>query len=1018
MITPTEATFDIRNFSDRLTSTSKKNRYICPACGGNNLTINPKDGAYKCWNECECKAIREAIAPWDEVKTPNKGSSGRVLPKPLSKNVPPAPSSPMPFGELALVRLPETPQDVPQLTKLQSKPPKGIPGNANETVYTYSSTQWVTRYQWEDTSTPKGYDKTFRQWHRLPDGTPEMKKGEKPWSAYRLDEAITAAVETVATAGTPVLLQHEGEGCVEIGRVSQLAGFTFQGSAWNKNAIKPEYQRLKSKFGGEVLVVFLHDLDETGLKKAQTCADIAAEIGLPFIPINPRDICPNLPYESSDIKEILGQMDVPEFIKRLEEEIYRAVDERRSQAKQKSDDERLEIPDSVNPNVTFLQQALNFLYGDKPWICANDKLYYWIGTNYKHSPDAVERPRIASFCNSYPVSVTDKNGNITITYPYAKPSKVREVLQWVKDRFEVDPDLLNPSGLNCTNGVLQIIWDGRAPGSKLIDHDPALYYTYEPVVTYNPDADPKDCDRLLDVLDKPQREIFLRTIAASLDLATVRRYKGRLVRGLLLKGDGNNGKDTLREAVAAMYGYQGMTGCTLSDFKAYDDGRKFPLSRLNTSRVNWATENANTAALDKLQSVKAFLTGDTLSTEGKGKDELDYTPNAVGLFNVNDTPNLRGTLEAIISRWGVLSFTKTFKIGADPSIGELEADPRFKYDPDFMRVAVLPAFLNRVLQAMVDLMRQGIDYSCTQKALEDIQRENSHLFQFCQDAGLGYDPNSTLQANEIWDLLEGWYQDNGTLTYESGSSGKPKAIWNEQPRKSDPNVKAVNQVIARFSVLFPKAKVVTVAKEGGGKPRMGLQGIGSISPITPEASPNFTQQVTQFSPNTSPNEALLDLGFHPSHPISSTPGRKNEKFDNSMNYSDVSPPQSSVTPPKLGDLGEKVGTASKFGCSTGCNLGDASPKLGDELGDAAQTTVTNDAIATTPQLPPVGSWVEVVDEFSLAPKLAQVVKHLGWGCQVTLDGKDKSEIFGSYPPGRYRVLSKQEMLEKGLLTKL
>ena len=68
MITSTQATFDIRNFTDRLTPASKNNRYICPVCGGNNLTINPKDGKYKCWNECECRDIREAVAPWDEVK--------------------------------------------------------------------------------------------------------------------------------------------------------------------------------------------------------------------------------------------------------------------------------------------------------------------------------------------------------------------------------------------------------------------------------------------------------------------------------------------------------------------------------------------------------------------------------------------------------------------------------------------------------------------------------------------------------------------------------------------------------------------------------------------------------------------------------------------------------------------------------------------------------------------------------------------------------------------------------------
>jgi len=517
------------------------------------------------------------------------------------------------------------------------------------------------------------------------------------------------------------------------------------------------------------------------------------------------------------------------------------------------------VPDTLNLDVTFLQQAVNFLYGERRWISADGKLYGWNGTYYEYSPDCVERPKIASFCNSF--SVVDSEGKVC--YPYAKPSRVREVLQWVKDRFEVNPDLLNPPGLNCTNGVLQIIWVLSTPSHRLISHQEDLYYTYEPVVTYDLDANSADCDRLLNVLDKPQQEIFLRTIAASLDLATVRRHKGRLVRGLLLKGDGNNGKDSLREMVAAMYGYQGMTGCTLSDFKAYDDGRKFPLSRLKSSRINWATENANTATLDKLQSIKAFLTGDTLSSEGKGKDEVDYNPAAVGLFNVNDTPNMRGTLEAIASRWGILSFTKTFKIGADPSKGEIEADPRFKYDPEFMRTNVLPAFLNRVLQSLSDLMQQGIDYSCTQKTLENIQRENSHLFQFCQDVGLGYEGSSTVSIGEIWERLRTWYKASGTLTIEANDKGKEKNTWIDQARKGDANVKGANQVLARFLELFPKAKRCHL-----GDNKMGIQGVAfGISQFEPFISQSLASglasnpccarkisQLTQFSDSDEKNK--------------------------------------------------------------------------------------------------------------------------------------------------------------------
>lgn len=909
--------FDIRSFSDRLTilkEESTQTVYECPVCGGHRLTVNKQSGAYKCWSgECASADIREAIAPFDNSQTAPRRQNPKT--KPVQKPKPPTP----PSANVNLAKLPAPATDTPQPQRDFDRQH----GEIFKTSYVYSLTpegelnRWVIRTDWVDTNKPKGWDKIFRQWHRDESGQPICKKGDIPWGAYRLDEFIQALKNI---PGTPCGLIQEGEKTVEVARQAGIASLTFQGSSWSPEEIARSLIEIKTECPDAVLA-FLRDNDTAGESKSAKFQAACDTVGLFSVVIDPVAIHPPLP-DKGDIVEILAAMDTPEFIRRLEEEIHAAVASARQQS---AANDSIDIPDQFDPNVEFTQKAFSFLYGDKPWICADNKLFFWNGTHYKYSPDTVERPKIANFCNSCPVQ--QKDGSIR--YPYARPSKVREVLQWAKDRLEVDPSLINPPGLNCVNGVLEILWDGVQPNWHLVDHSPNLYYIYEPVVTYDPKANHADCDRLLEVLDQPQRKIFLRTIAASLDLETVRKFKGRLVRGLLLKGDGNNGKDTLREAVAKMYGSQGITGCTLSDFKAYDDGRKFPLSRLKSSRVNWATENATTAALDRLQSVKAFLTGDTLSSEGKGKDELDYTPTAVGLFNVNDTPNLKGTLEAIASRWGVLSFTKTFKIGADPNKGELEADPRFKYDPEFLRNAVLPAFLNRVLQALVDLMRDGIDYSCTQEALANIQRENSHLFQFCHDIGLQYDPGSTLLASEIWELLEQWYQDNGTLSYEETSSGKHKAIWNEQPRKSDPNVKAVNQVIARLSVLFPKAKVVTVPKEGGGKPRMGLQGIGFVPPISPSPSPNFTQSVTQFSPNTSPKESLQDKGFHPSHPISHIGDEKRVESMESITQTRQTALEDGEEVPKLGDLGENLDQTGIVGCSGGCKLGDATSKLGD-----------------------------------------------------------------------------------------
>lgn len=522
----------------------------------------------------------------------------------------------------------------------------------------------------------------------------------------------------------------------------------------------------------------------------------------------------------------------------------------------------LGTPESYNPDAEITQQILNFLYGDKPWICVNDRLFYWTGTHYKESPIEVETRRIRDTCNAY--MKRSKDGKIT--YPYAKPSYVKTCLEWVKMSLLIDPNLCNPAGLNCTNGVLQITWNGNKPSWKLVDHTPTFYYLYEPKVTYNPNADPTNCLRLLQVLELPEQEIFLKTISASLDLANVRKSVKHRIRALLCKGDGNNGKDALRNLVSLLYGGYGLTGKSLADFAAYDQGRKFPLAGLRYSRVNWSSENASATRLDSIQCLKAFVTGDTLQAEAKGKDEQDFDPVAIAIFNINDVPNLSGALEAIQSRYAVLSFNKTFKQNADPSKGELEVDPRFKYDPEFVCNEVLPAFLNLILDALVKLMAEGIDYECTNKAMEDIQCQNSHLFQFCRDVGLTYVSDSTMTIGEVWEKLRAWYIANGTLTIEETATGKEKFAWIDQARRGDINVKGSNQVLPRFLQLFPKAKRVSLPNN-----RVGIAGIGIIRHFNEPISQSISQSISQLP--------LQDKGYEPVKPVSLPDDKKISTVD-------------------------------------------------------------------------------------------------------------------------------------------
>jgi len=475
----------------------------------------------------------------------------------------------------------------------------------------------------------------------------------------------------------------------------------------------------------------------------------------------------------------------------------------------------------------FCQIAFGELYGDKPWIYHRKQFWYWTGTHYDPSPNEVETRRIQDFCNNYAEVKQDKQGNEILVYKYAQPRYVKNVCEWAKQALGIDPKQVNPPGLNCVDGVLQLSYDPEQQRwiRKLVDHDPSMYYLYAPQVAYNisPLVKSDACDRLLSALDAPQRDIFLKTIAASLDLDTVRRYKGRAVRALLMQGQGSNGKDALRETTAMMYGYRGMVGATLGDFQQYDQGRKFPLSKLDGALINWPSENADSALLDRVQSAKIAITGDPLAGEKKGIDEYQFNPKCVMLFNINSSPLMLGAMEAIGSRYAITTFNKTFK--ANPGPGELQADPRFLYDPEFVRTQVLPWYLHYVLDAADRLMQEGIDYSPTEVAMEEVREASDHIYAFCKDAGIGYAPNGRLYAQQVWEKLREWYIGNGTLEVQELSDGRTKDIWHSQNTWDDKTIRGLNQIFSRLLTLFPKAH-----RERDSSGRHYLKGIGFIPP--------------------------------------------------------------------------------------------------------------------------------------------------------------------------------------------
>lgn len=442
-------------------------------------------------------------------------------------------------------------------------------------------------------------------------------------------------------------------------------------------------------------------------------------------------------------------------------------------------------------DTEWLETTIKFVFNmptDK-WICVDDILHKWIGTHYAPITDNDLAPIVAEYLSQLYV-IDAKTGEHC--HPWKRPRYVDETFAWV--RKLLTPVDINPSNaINCNNGVLSWSWNGRIVDVKLEPHNYNHFFTYVTGYSFDENANPQHLWRLLEAVEPGDRDTMQRILGSGLDLAKYRGTRGR-PRAVLMIGEGANGKDTIRTALRDTLGARNFTSCTLADFRQYDTGRKFPIAPVRDSSVNWSSENSQFVSIDNLQSLKAAISGEELSYELKGVQESQFVPSALFVFNLNKDPSLTGEQVAIETRFHVFKFRKTFMATPlEPS--HIQADPKLKDDPEFIREHICPAFLNWLLEGLKLSVEHGIDYATGRAAMEDVKRAGCHLWEFCDSVGLRYEPDSTVSVSRIYKMLTNWYKDEGYLD----TNGR----W-LLDAPSDRPVKAARLLVPALMRIFPK----------------------------------------------------------------------------------------------------------------------------------------------------------------------------------------------------------------------
>lgn len=327
-----------------------------------------------------------------------------------------------------------------------------------------------------------------------------------------------------------------------------------------------------------------------------------------------------------------------------------------------------------------------------------------------------------------------------------------EVLSLLKsmDRHLEYPFNKHPGMYPVLNGILTI--DYTKKRVSIIPHTPEYRFNYRLPVRYDPRADTKPMDDILQgYVSSPEELTLLYQCPAQALLQT----EGRIYKkAYVLKGPRNAGKSSYLEILSRTIGTENISGESLQGLS-----ERFSLASLEGKILN-VYDDLDKESLKYTGLFKKLTGGEEHVIERKRQTRYKAVLTAVHVFSANELPQIaEKDAEAFWGRWEIIIFSQTF-----------QTDGNF-YGSHFTP-EVISGFFIRILTAMVEIVAgEGLFHSSSPEEVQETWLIDSDPKYSFFKSHLIKDSSAVIPKEDLWNGFEKYCKVN------SIESGSEEAFW-------------------------------------------------------------------------------------------------------------------------------------------------------------------------------------------------------------------------------------------------